>query len=275
MRIDNRKIETVPEKFNWQDHLNTIIEKVITGNPRHFNQLLQNMSLLYNVSAFKLPFKTIILFTDQSFGISHLDTMTLLKAWHDQYAFPATYFNQTHTHILDSNKRLPITLGKFAFQRFDDKKDINHILALHNIQVYYADAQCKKATWIEVDDHFKYKINLKNQYLKEKMGFYATFRQQHLRFFNQMAFYSQFNHFTHYQSLGNHADEDTFDNQQFMVSESGYQPVKAYVDFGQLDSMYQLFTNILYYVFGPEKLKKIAGKNAQKKIRKIQKGIKE
>jgi hypothetical protein len=32
---------------------------------------------------------------------------------------------------------------------------------------------------------------------------------------------------------------------------------------------------MLYYVFGPEKLKKIAGKNAQKKIRKIQKGIKE
>ncbi|MFV8815024.1 hypothetical protein ACNNLQ_07950, partial [Aerococcus urinaeequi] len=85
MRTYNRKLETVPEKFNWLDHLNTIIEKAITGNPRHFNQLLQNMSLLYNVSTFKLPFKTIILFTDQSFGISHLDTMSLLKAWHDKY----------------------------------------------------------------------------------------------------------------------------------------------------------------------------------------------
>ena len=275
MRIDNSNLETVPEKFNWQDHLDTIIEKAITGNPRHFNQLLQNMSLLYNVSTFKLPFKTIILFTDQSFGISHLDTMSLLKAWHDKYAFPATYFNQTHADILDSNKRLPVTLGKFAFQRFHDEQDINHILALHNIQVYYADAQCKKDTWIEVDNHFKYKINLKNKYLREKMGFYATFRQQHLRFFNQMAFYSQFNHFTHHQSLSSQADEDTFDNQQFMVSESAYQPVKAYVDFGQLDSMYQLSANILYYVFGPEKLKKIAGKNTQKKIRKIQKGIKE
>ena len=275
MRIDNSNLETVPEKFNWQDHLDTIIEKAITGNPRHFNQLLQNMSLLYNVSAFKHPFKTIILFTDQSFGISHLDTMSLLKAWHDQYAFPATYFNQTHADILDSNKRLPVTLGKFAFQRFHDEQDINHILALHNIQVYYADAQCKKDTWIEVDNHFKYKINLKNKYLREKMGLYATFRQQHLRFFNQMAFYSQFNHFTHQQSLGSQADEDTFDNQQFMVSESAYQPIKAYLDFGQLDSMYQLSANILYYVFGPEKLKKIAGKNTQKKIRKIQKGVKE
>ncbi|MFW3497079.1 hypothetical protein [Aerococcus viridans] len=275
MRIDNRNLETVPEKFDWQDHLNTLIEKAITGNPRHFNQLLQNMSLLYNVSAFKLPFKTIILFTDQSFGISHLDTMSLLKAWHDKYAFPATYFNQTHTDILDGNKRLPITLGKFAFQRFHDEKEINHILALHNIQVYYADAQCKKDTWIEVDNHFKYKINLKNKYLREKMGFYATFRQQHLRFFDQMAFYSQFNHFTHHPSLSNQAGEDTLANQQFMVSESAYQPVKAYVDFGQLDSMYQLYANMLYYVFGPEKLKKIAGKNAQKKIRKIQKGIKE
>lgn len=201
--------------------------------------------------------------------------MSLLKDWHDQYGFLATYLNQSHGHILDSNKRLPITLGKFAFQRFHDEKEINHILALHNIQVYYADAQCKKDTWIEVDDHFKYKINLKNKYLKEKMGFYATFRQQHLRFFNQMAFYSQFNHYTHHQSLSNQADEHLFDNQQFMVSESVYQPIKAYVDFGQLDSMYQLFANILYYVFGPEKLKKIAGKNAQKKIRKIQKGIKE
>lgn len=275
MRTDNRNLETVPEKFIWQGHLNTLIERAITGNPRHFNQLLQNMSLLYNVSAFKLPFKTIILFTDQTFGISHLDTMSLLKAWHDKYAFPATYFNQTHPDILDSNKRLPITLGKFAFQRFHDEEDVNHILALHNIQVHYADAQCKKDTWIEVDNHFKYKINLKNKYLREKMGFYATFRQQHLRFFNQMAFYSQFNHFTHQQSLSNQADEDTFDNQQFMVSESAYQPVKAYVDFGQLDSMYQLFANILYYVFGQEKLKKIAGKNAQKKIRKIQKGVKE
>ena len=46
-------------------------------------------------------------------------------------------------------------------------------------------------------------------------------------------------------------------------------------DFGQLDSMYQLFANMLYYVFGQEKLKKIAGKNTQKKIRKIQKGNKE
>lgn len=275
MRTDNRNLETVPEKFIWQGHLNTLIEKAITGNPRHFNQLLQNMSLLYNVSAFKLPFKTIILFTDQTFGISHLDTMSLLKAWHDKYAFPATYFNQTHPDILDSNKRLPITLGKFAFQRFHDEEDVNHILALHNIQVHYADAQCKKDTWIEVDNHLKYKINLKNKYLREKMGFYATFRQQHLRFFNQMAFYSQFNHFTHQQSLSSQADEDTFDNQQFMVSESAYQPIKAYVDFGQLDSMYQLSANILYYVFGPEKLKKIAGKNAQKKIRKIQKGIKE
>ena len=107
------------------------------------------------------------------------------------------------------------------------------------------------------------------------MGFYATFRQQHLRFFNQMAFYSQFNHFTHHPSLSNQADEHLFDNQQFMVSESAYQPIKAYVDFGQLDSMYQLFANILYYVFGQEKLKKIAGKHTQKKIRKIQKGIKE
>ena len=60
-----------------------------------------------------------------------------------------------------------------------------------------------------------------------------------------------------------------------MVSESAYQPIKAYLDFGQLDSMYQLYANMLYYVFGQEKLKKIAGKNAQKKIRKIQKGIKE
>lgn len=275
MRTDNRNLETVPEKFIWQGHLNILIEKAITGNPRHFNQLLQNMSLLYNVSAFKLPFKTIILFTDQTFGISHLDTMSLLKAWHDKYAFPATYFNQTHPDILDSNKRLPITLGKFAFQRFHDEEEVNHILALHNIQVHYADAQCKKDTWIEVDNHLKYKINLKNKYLREKMGFYATFRQQHLRFFNQMAFYSQFNHFTHHQSLSNQADEDTLDNQQFMVSESAYQPVKAYVDFGQLDSMYQLYANMLYYVFGQEKLKKIAGKNAQKKIRKIQKGIKE
>lgn len=275
MTAYNNKLETVPAKCNWPDYLNTLIEKATFGEPRQFNQLLQNMSLLYNVSEFKLPFKTIILFTDQSFGISQLDTMSLLKDWHDQYGFLATYLNQSHGHILDSNKRLPITLGKFAFQRFHDEKEINHILALHNIQVYYADAQCKKDTWIEVDNHFKYRINLKNKYLREKMDFYATFRQQHLRFFNQMAFYSQFNHYTHHQSLSNQADEHLFDNQQFMVSESVYQPIKAYLDFGQLDSMYQLFANILYYVFGPEKLKKIAGKNAQKKIRKIQKGIKE
>jgi hypothetical protein len=271
MTAYNSKLETVPAKCNWPDYLNTIIEKAITGNPRHFNQLLQNMSLLYNVSAFKLPFKTIILFTDQSFGISHLDTMSLLKAWHDQYGFPATYFNQTHTHILDSNKRLPITLGKFAFQRFDDKQDTNHILALHNIQVYYADAQCKKDTWIEVDNHFKYKINLKNKYLREKMGIYATFRQQHLRFFNQMAFYSQFTFF----GQGQQFNPDTEENQKYLVSESDYQPIKAYGNFGQLDTMYQLFANILHYVFGPDKLKKIAGKNAQNKIRKIQKGIKQ
>lgn len=274
MTAYNNKLETVPAKCNWPDYLNTLIEKATFGEPRQFNQLLQNMSLLYNVSEFKLPFKTIILFTDQSFGISHLDTMSLLKAWHDKYAFPATYFNQTHTNILDSNKRLPITLGKFAFQRFDDEQDVNHILALHNIQIYYADAQCKKDTWIEVDNHFKYKIKLKYKYLREKMGIYATFRQQHLRFFNQMAFYSQFNHFVQHQQLSEPAENRTFDNQQFMVSESAYQPVKAYVGFGQLDSMYQLFANILHYVFGPDKLKKIAGKNAQNKIRKIQKGIK-
>jgi hypothetical protein len=82
--------------------------------------------------------------------------------------------------------------------------------------------------------------NLKNKYLREKMGFYATFRQQHLRFFNQMAFYSQFSYFVQHQQLSDPAENRTSDNQQFMVSESAYQPIKAYLDFGQLDSMYQL-----------------------------------
>ncbi len=271
MTAYNSKLETVPAKCNWPDYLNTLIEKATFGEPRQFNQLLQNMSLLYNVSEFKLPFKTIILFTDQSFGISQLDTMRLLKDWHDQYGFLATYLNQSHGHILDSYKRLPITLGKFAFQRFDDEQDVNHILALHNIQIYYADAQCKKDTWIKVDNHFKYKIKLKNKYLREKMGIYTTFRQQHLRFFNQMAFYSQFSFF----GQGQQFNPDTEENQKYLVSESDYQPIKAYENFGQLDTMYQLFANILHYVFGPDKLKKIAGKNAQNKIRKIQKGIKQ
>lgn len=70
MTAYNNKLETVPAKCNWPDYLNTLIEKATFGEPRQFNQLLQNMSLLYNVSEFKLPFKTIILFTDQSFGIS-------------------------------------------------------------------------------------------------------------------------------------------------------------------------------------------------------------
>ena len=269
MTAYNNKLETVPAKCNWPDYLNTLIEKATFGEPRQFNQLLQNMSLLYNVSEFNLPFKTIILFTDQSFGISELDPMSLLRNWHDQYGFLATYFNQSHGHILDSYKRLPVTLGKFAFQRFDDQQDVNHILALHNIQIYYADAQCKKNTWIEVDNHFKYKIQLKCRYLSEKMAIYATFRKQQLHFFNQMAFYSQFNLFNHRQHFTNHPLE----NEQYLVSESDYQPIKAYENFGQLDTVYQLFINILHYLFGADKLMKIANKSTQNKIRRIQRGM--
>lgn len=267
------EFEKAPSKLDWQHDQDTIIKKALEVKDHHFDHILLNMSLLYNVSNQELPFKTVILFTDQTLGVSRLDTKTLINNWTDQFGQLINYFNQAHGSIFNKNKHLPVTLGKYAYQYFNDDTDVHHVLALHNIHLHYPDAKCKKATWIEVDHHFKFKIALKNKYLKEKMELYTTFSQYNLRFFNQMAFYSQ-NFTTNPYTHSEENDLKNPANYQYTVAESDYQPIKDYQSFGQLDTANQLFANFLDYLFGAEKLKKIAGKHVQAKLRKIQKGYK-
>lgn len=245
-------------KIDWKLDLKQIIEHCQQNEVNYFDKLLIEMLLIYNVSDIQVPFNSIIIFNDQTIGVSKLPPSELIDAWLESIAHITYYFIKHQDELIGTSKKKPHTLGQYAFQRFDDPFAVKHFLGLHHIKDYYADAKMKRSTWIEVNSSFKIRLELKDSYLDSKMAIFQLQNKYQMPFFNQMAFYSNLSKSEHPHYL--------HENQH---------PEYKYRDFGRLDTMYDLVSNTLKYVIGDKNLDKVMTDHAIAKLNKIKKARKD
>lgn len=216
-------------KTHWTKDFDKILEKSRDLKPYHFDDILIDMLVWYNIEQFDSPYNTLILFNDGRLVPTKQETEELIQLWNDQTGNLVTLLQHTSHKIIGNTKKRPQTVGYYSFQRFDDQVATNHYVALHNIEDFYRNIKKKGEVWIESPDDYRIALSLKLSYLQDKMDVYNDQSSYYRPLFEQLAFYSRP---SYRKKIGTHLVEE---NQNI-------QP--RYTAIGRLDSLYTLFENV-------------------------------